>query len=132
MEKSFIFVPRLTDKALRPHSSTDSPDSYRGKFPASTFLMYYVYIIQSKVDQSFYIGRTSDLSQRLMYHNSPDLNKGVTQRKIPWSYFYVLQVSSSTAAGRIERHIKKMKSTRYIRSLVKYPEIGEKLIKKYS
>ena len=67
-----------------------------------------------------------------MYHNSPILNKGVTRRKIPWSYFYVMEVNSSTVANKIERHIKKMKSAKYIENLVKYPEIGEKLIKKYS
>jgi putative endonuclease len=94
--------------------------------------MYYVYIIQSKVDGSFYIGRTSDLTLRLVYHNSPILNKGVTHRKIPWRYFYVLEVNNSAVAAQIERHIKKMKSVRYIRNLVKYPELGEKLIKKYS
>ena len=94
--------------------------------------MFYFYIIQSKVDESFYIGRTSDLTLRLLYHNSPILNKGVTLRKIPWRYFYVMEVHTATIAAQIERHIKKMKSARYIRNLVKYPEIGEKLIKKYS
>jgi putative endonuclease len=94
--------------------------------------MYYVYIIESKVDGSFYTGRTSDLTLRLEYHNSPALNNGVTRRRIPWSYFYVLEVSSSGVAAKIEGHIKRMKSAKYIRNLVKYPEIGEKLIEKYS
>lgn len=94
--------------------------------------MYYVYIIESKVDGSFYTGRTSDLTLRLKYHNSPALNKGVTRRKIPWTYFYVLEVGHSGVAVKIEGHIKRMKSAKYIRNLVKYPEIGEKLIEKYS
>ncbi len=35
-------------------------------------------------------------------------------------------------AGKIENHIKKMKSKKYIKDLKKYPEIAQKLIKKYS
>ncbi|MCL5782238.1 MAG: GIY-YIG nuclease family protein [Patescibacteria group bacterium] len=32
--------------------------------------MYYVYILQSKANQSYYIGVTSDLKRRLKDHNS--------------------------------------------------------------
>jgi len=35
-------------------------------------------------------------------------------------------------AGKIEIHIKKMKSKKYIQDLKKYPEIAQKLLKKYS
>ncbi|WP_424370145.1 GIY-YIG nuclease family protein [Muriicola sp.] len=60
--------------------------------------MYYVYVIQSKLDQSFYIGRTSSLEERLHCHNTPELNVGITRRKIPWEYFFVLEVGSSMLA----------------------------------
>ena len=94
--------------------------------------MYSVYVIQSEFDISFYIGKTSDLTKRLLYHNSPQMNVGITKRKIPWHYYYVLEVENSALAGKIENHIKRMKSRSYIMNLKKYPEIGEKLIEKYS
>jgi putative endonuclease len=94
--------------------------------------MFYVYVIQSKRDQSFYIGRTSNLEERIQYHNTPDLNVGNTKSKIPWEYFFVLEVNNSKLGGKIENHIKKMKSKKYIQDLKKYPEIAQKLIKKYS
>ncbi|MGI9546142.1 MAG: GIY-YIG nuclease family protein [Flavobacteriaceae bacterium] len=94
--------------------------------------MHYVYVIQSLVDQSFYVGRTADLQNRLEYHNSADKNIGVTSHKIPWQYYYILKVDNATLAAKIERHIKRMKSKVYLENLTIYAEIGERLIKKYS
>jgi putative endonuclease len=36
--------------------------------------MFYVYILQSKVDNSFYIGQTKDLDKRLVLHNEDYLD----------------------------------------------------------
>ena len=94
--------------------------------------MHYVYVIQSSQDFSYYVGHTSDLTARLKYHNSIGKNIGVTRRKIPWSYFFVLEVENRTIAEKIEKHIKRMKSREYLKNLAKYPEMGEKLVKKYS
>ena len=94
--------------------------------------MYFVYVIQSLKDGSFYIGKTSDLKSRLIFHKDIKLNEGVTKRKIPWQYFFTLPVDNALIAGKIEKHIKKMKSRRYIINLVKYPEMAEMLIKRYS
>lgn len=94
--------------------------------------MNYVYIIQSKLDQSFYIGKTSNLEKRLDFHNSIELNIGITRRKIPWEYYHILEMEDAATATRIEQHIKSMKSRKYIENLKKYPEMTEKLLKKYS
>lgn len=94
--------------------------------------MNYVYIIQSKLDKSFYIGKTSNLEKRLIFHNSIELNVGITRRKIPWEYYHILEMEDALTAARIERHIKRMKSRKYIENLKKYPEMTEKLLKKYS
>jgi len=110
----------------------DSPDSYRGKFLKLFDIMHFVYIIQSMKDESFYIGKTADMESRLIWHNSLELNQGVTKRKIPWKNFFILEVKSSTTTGKIENHIKRMKSRKYILNLTKYPEMGQKLIEKYS
>ncbi|MDC6387695.1 GIY-YIG nuclease family protein [Maribacter sp. PR1] len=94
--------------------------------------MHYVYIIQSFMDKSFYIGKTSNLETRLIFHNNVELNTGVTRRKIPWQYFFTLPVDNALIAGKIENHIKKMKSRQYIKNLVKHPEMGKTLIKRFS
>ncbi|MBT8280298.1 MAG: GIY-YIG nuclease family protein [Muriicola sp.] len=94
--------------------------------------MHCVYVIQSKLDASFYIGETSNLEQRLHLHNSQDLNEGRTKRKIPWEVFYVLETKDRTTAIKIEKHIKRMKSRKYIEDLKNYPEIAKKLLEKYS
>jgi putative endonuclease len=91
-----------------------------------------MYIIQSLVDQSFYIGWTSDLANRILLHNSGNFNKGITRLKIPWEYFFILEVPDKKVAIKIERHIKSMKSRKYIHDLKRYPEIGRRLIEKYS
>ena len=94
--------------------------------------MHYVYVIQSLLDKSFYVGRTSNLERRLEFHNSSRMNIGDMRKRIPWKYYFVLEVDNPGIASKIERHIKRMKSRIYIYNLVKYPEIGEQLIKKYS
>ena len=94
--------------------------------------MHFVYVIQSIKDNSFYIGRTSDLKKRLEYHNSIDKNLGKTRSKLPWQYFFTLKVENVSIASKIERHVKSMKSRVYIENLVKYPEIAQRLIKRYS
>lgn len=94
--------------------------------------MYFVYVIRSLKDDTFYIGKTSNLESRLAFHNDTERNVGFTKGKIPWEYFFTLSVADSLIAGKIETHLKKMKSRRYLFNLAKYPEIGQKLITIYS
>jgi putative endonuclease len=94
--------------------------------------MLFVYIIQSEVDNSFYVGFTKDLAMRLEFHNDPERNIGVTRHKIPWRYFHTIKTPCKSIAIKIEKHIKRMKSHSYIINLKKYPEMSEKLLKKYS
>ncbi|NER09707.1 GIY-YIG nuclease family protein [Muriicola jejuensis] len=94
--------------------------------------MHFVYIIHSTIDGSYYIGESSNVSQRLLLHNSKELNIGKSRLKMPWELFFVLETENRTVALKIEKHIKRMKSRKYIQDLKKYPEIGQKLLKKYS
>jgi putative endonuclease len=93
--------------------------------------MHYVCVIRSKQDGSFYVGETLDITQRLRVHNSQELNKGKTRLKIPWELFFVLETDNRTISIKIEKHIKRMKSRKYLEDLKKYPEIGQRLIEKY-
>ncbi|MET6989749.1 GIY-YIG nuclease family protein [Sediminicola arcticus] len=94
--------------------------------------MPFVYIIKSIRTEGFYIGKTYDLEQRLRYHNSLELNTGVSKLGIPWEFLFILEVSTYALAGKLEMYTKRMKSREYCISLTKYPEISQKLIEKYS
>ena len=48
--------------------------------------MYYVYLIQSKVDNRFYVGYTADLKQRIIEHNAS--NNASTKYGVPWRLVY--------------------------------------------
>ena len=94
------------------------------------FRMDYVYILFSEKIDRFYIGYTSNLDERLQFHKDPDPNK-YTYNADDWVLFYKISCVSKQQALVIEKHIKRMKSTTYIRNLVKYPEMAIKLLEKY-
>jgi putative endonuclease len=79
--------------------------------------MYYVYILQSIKDQSFYIGYSKDPKARLEKHNRP--HKGYTARKQPWEIFFIEQYQTKEEALQRERFIKKQKSKQFILNLKK-------------
>ncbi|MDP3999482.1 MAG: GIY-YIG nuclease family protein [bacterium] len=45
-------------------------------------IMFYVYLIQSEKDNSFYIGQTEDVEKRLAKHNSGKVI--TTKNRVPW------------------------------------------------
>jgi len=93
---------------------------------------FYVYILLSEKSNKFYVGQTSlQPEERLAQHNSGHYDEKFTLSGIPWNLFYVIKCVSREQAIKIERHIKNMKSRKYIEDLKKFPEISEKLLVKY-
>ena len=92
---------------------------------------YCVYIIFSGKLDRFYIGSTDDFDIRLQEHNSGLKANAFTKDGIPWVKFLVIDKLTSKQAFAIEKHIKKMKSRLYIKNLVIYPAIIEKLKQQY-
>jgi putative endonuclease len=90
----------------------------------------FVYILQSQKTSGFYIGQTDDVERRLSMHNHPE-NEDYTQRDQPWILIKQIECDCRLQARRIEAHIKKMKSRKYIENLVKFEEMSEKLKLKY-
>ncbi len=90
-----------------------------------------VYVLFSKKSNSYYIGETSDLSNRLNWHNTGEFKKAHTKIANDWITFLKIECTSKTQALVIEKHIKKMKSKIYIENLLRYPEIIIKLLEKY-
>ena len=95
--------------------------------------MAIVYILYSSSIDKFYVGSTElSIEDRLKNHNDIYYDNKFTSKGIPWEVFWHKEVNSRTISEKIEKHIKMAKSTVYIKNLVKYPEIIDKLILKYS
>jgi putative endonuclease len=77
---------------------------------------FYVYIIQSKKDFSFYIGQTNDLDARLSKHN--DGFSKYSSSKIPWRLVYFEMYKSRNEALIREKEIKAKKSKKYLLFLI--------------
>jgi putative endonuclease len=65
----------------------------------------FVYILRSDADPNrHYVGLTSDIARRLIWHNSGP--SGVTLRNRPWSVLVSVEFTDPTAASRFERYLK--------------------------
>lgn len=66
--------------------------------------MHYVYLLQSDVDHTWYIGETNNLRRRLWEHNHG--TKAYTSRKAPWKLLYYEAYPTEQAAYERERKLK--------------------------
>jgi len=94
---------------------------------------FYSYILYSKKLDRFYIGSTSvETTHRLQRHLAKYYgNEKFTAKTNDWVLFFEIKCSSFSQAQKIEKHIKLMKSKKYIQNLKKYPEITLNLLEKY-
>ena len=79
--------------------------------------MYYVYIIQSEEDGSFYIGYSSDVANRLEQHNNS--KRGYTSNKQPWKVVYTEKYKTKTEAIKREYFLKRQKNRKFYEQLIK-------------
>ena len=79
-------------------------------------IMYYCYILYSKVLDKYYIGHTSDLESRLKKHLTN--HKGFTGIVSDWQIVYFETFENKSEAYARERAIKKRKSRKYIEKLI--------------
>ena len=83
--------------------------------------MYYVYILQSEKDHTYYTGITKDLSDRLHRHNSGW--EKYTKIKAPWSLVWYTIKPNRAEASKLERKLKNLKSgIRVKRFIQKYSQ----------
>ena len=68
---------------------------------------------------------------RLLKHNQSFYGLRYTSKTDDWELYFVIPCNSIEQAINIERHIKKMKSKKYIENLKMYPEISQKLLEKF-
>ena len=82
-------------------------------------MAFYVYIIQSELDGSYYKGYSEHPHIRLIQHNNKECT--YTSSKTPWILVYVEEMESKTAALIRERNLKKATHAR-IEALIKHPK----------
>jgi putative endonuclease len=77
---------------------------------------FFVYLLQSEVDQSFYIGFSEDLQRRLEQHNAG--LSTYTALKTPWKLVYFEQFDSKTEALKREKFLKRMRNRAFYERLI--------------
>jgi putative endonuclease len=78
---------------------------------------YYIYILQSELDGSYYVGSTKDLDERLHRHNRG--RSQYTKAKRPWKLVYYEEFPDKSSALKRECQIKRRKDRVFIESLVR-------------
>ena len=78
--------------------------------------MFYTYILQFEKSGRYYIGHTSDLEERLSYHNNGRVK--ATWNKGPWEIVYIEKYETKNQANQREFEIKKKKSRKHIEFLI--------------
>ena len=77
---------------------------------------YYLYIIQSQTDESYYIGTSRDLTERIERHNQG--RSKYTKSKRPWNLVYFEEHPDRSGAMKREYAIKRRKSREYLAKLI--------------
>ena len=81
--------------------------------------MFYVYIIQSETDGSFYKGFSENYAERLLQHNSG--KSPYTSAKMPWKLVHVEEFKTKKEALQREKSLKKATRARII-EVIKMPK----------
>jgi putative endonuclease len=81
-------------------------------------MSYFVYILKSLKDGSYYIGSTQDLSERLERHNEGRSKH--TKAKRSWELVYYEEHPDRSSAMRREVEIKGRKSRKFLESPPKW------------
>jgi putative endonuclease len=79
-------------------------------------MTYFIYILRSEMDGSFYVGYTANLEARVWEHNEG--RTGYTSKKRPWRLIYSEQFETKTEALKREKFIKAQKSKAFIQALI--------------
>ena len=93
----------------------------------------YCYILHSDSLNRFYVGSTIlTIEKRLERHLESYYGKlKYTHGTKDWKLYLEIECITYAQARRIESHIKRMKSKTYIQNMKKYPEILDKLLRRY-
>ena len=93
--------------------------------------MAYVYVLYSEKLKRFYTGSCADIKERMTHHSEKKYINSFTAKADDWVLYYSHGGLSQNQSRQVERHIKRMRSKKYMENLKQYPEIMDKLKKKY-
>jgi len=79
-------------------------------------MSYFVYVLKSQKDHKHYIGSTSDVKNRLAFHNA-GLQRS-TRTRIPFILIYQEEIATKQEALKRERYIKSLKGGEAFRKLI--------------
>jgi putative endonuclease len=91
-----------------------------------------VYILFSERLNRYYIGSCLEFEKRYELHITRKFQTSFTAKTDDWNLFLRVDDLDFSQARKIEQHIKNMRSKTYIHKLREYPDIIEKLKKKYA
>jgi putative endonuclease len=94
--------------------------------------MHFVYVLYSISANKYYIGECEDLNTRIKQHQSGYYTDSYTAGIQDWELHFSVDCENRTQARKIESHIKRMKSRKYLENLKKYQEMTVKLKSKYA
>ena len=78
--------------------------------------MFYTYIIYSKTIDSYYVGASENINERLKKHKNS--SKGFTNRANDWEIVYSKEFSTKQESLIFEKQIKSWKSRKMIEKLL--------------
>ena len=84
-------------------------------------MSYYLYILESLKDQTYYVGSTNNLKARVERHNQGRVN--YTKPKRPWKLVYSEEHPDRSSAARRESDIKAHKRRAFIETLIKHSQM---------
>ena len=79
--------------------------------------MFYIYILKSEKNGSYYVGSCKDVDERAGLHNKGSVKS--TKRYVPWKVIYNEQYKILSEARKRESQIKSWKRRALIEKLVK-------------
>ena len=79
--------------------------------------MFATYVLYSKKFDKIYIGYTSDLEKRLLFHNKL-ATKGWTVKFRPWKIIYKEEYETKPEAMKREKQLKSYQGRLFIRKLI--------------
>ena len=78
--------------------------------------MYYLYILQSEINNRYYIGVSNDVQRRLLEHNSGSVKSTAPYK--PWIIRKIEEFPTINLAYQRERFIKSKKSRKIIEIII--------------
>jgi putative endonuclease len=79
-------------------------------------MAYYLYILESLKDRTYYVGSTNNLKDRVERHNQGRVNS--TKPRRPWKLVYTEEHPDRSSAAQRESAIKAHKRRAFIETLI--------------